>query len=212
MCHHRRRNVSSSSVGLDALLSDDDQPGAHELGSGSLMPNDTARRLSCDCVLETVVTDGSVVIGVGSNSRTIPGWLRRLVHHRDGGRCQHPGCQNTRWLQVHHIVHWSQGGPTDLDNLILLCGFSRARRTITGLFTNTAGISPPAATASSSFVDPTGHCSRHPNQTYIPNSHNSRTPDLSRGNQPPPPPESQRNLSTNRRTQVPIRLDVRSPP
>ncbi|MEE8489037.1 MAG: HNH endonuclease signature motif containing protein, partial [Acidimicrobiia bacterium] len=27
------------------------------------------------------------------------------------------------WLQVHHIQHWSQGGPTDLDNLILLCGF-----------------------------------------------------------------------------------------
>ena len=33
------------------------------------------------------------------------------------------GCDNSNWLQVHHIVHWSQGGPTDLDNLILLCGF-----------------------------------------------------------------------------------------
>ena len=73
-----RRQVSVY-VDLDALLSENDDPGVHELGSGFFIPNDTARRLSCDCVLETVVTDGSVVIGVGRNSSTIPGWLRRLV-------------------------------------------------------------------------------------------------------------------------------------
>ncbi len=106
---------------LEALTTIDS--GVTELGSGGLVPNETARRLSCDCVVETVVTDGSVVIGVGRNSRTIPGWLRRLVHHRDGGSCRFSGCDNTNWLQVHHIVHWSKGGPTDLDNLILLCGF-----------------------------------------------------------------------------------------
>ncbi len=26
------------------------------------------------------------------------------------------------WCDAHHIVHWNDGGPTDLDNLILLCG------------------------------------------------------------------------------------------
>ncbi len=104
----------SAYVDLDALLSEDNDPGAHELGSGALIPNETAKRLSCDCVLETVITDGSIIIGVGRNTRTIPGWLRRLVHHRDGGQCQFHGCGND---------HWSQGGKTDLDNLILLCGF-----------------------------------------------------------------------------------------
>jgi len=106
---------------LEALITEDG--GVTELGSGGLVPNETARRLSCDCVLETVITDGSQIIGVGRNSRTVPGWLRRLVHHRDGGQCQFHGCDNSNWLQVHHIVHWSKGGPTDLDNLILLCGF-----------------------------------------------------------------------------------------
>ncbi|TDI51260.1 MAG: HNH endonuclease [Acidobacteria bacterium] len=106
---------------LEALVTED--AGVTELGSGTLVPNETARRLSCDCVVETVVTDGRVVVGVGRNTRTIPGWLRRLVTHRDGGHCQFPGCANTRWLQVHHIQHWSHGGATDLDNLILLCGF-----------------------------------------------------------------------------------------
>jgi HNH endonuclease/Domain of unknown function (DUF222) len=113
----------SAYVDLDALLSEDNEPGVHELGSGALIPNETARRLSCDCVLETVVSDGQIIVGVGRNSRTVPGWLRRLVHHRDGGHCRFPGCKNTRWLQVHHIQHWSQGGKTDLDNLVLLCGF-----------------------------------------------------------------------------------------
>ena len=106
---------------LEALTSKAD--GVAELSNTALIPNETARRLSCDCVLETVITDGSAVVGVGRNSRTIPGWLRRLVNHRDSGRCQWVGCSNTRWLQVHHIQHWSHGGPTDLDNLILLCGF-----------------------------------------------------------------------------------------
>ena len=106
---------------LEALTSKAD--GVAELSKTALIPNETARRLSCDCVLETVITDGSAVVGVGRNSRTIPGWLRRLVNHRDSGKCQWVGCSNTRWLQVHHIQHWSHGGPTDLDNLILLCGF-----------------------------------------------------------------------------------------
>jgi hypothetical protein len=106
---------------LEALITE--TSGVTELGSGVLVPNDTARRLSCDCVVETVITDGSRLIGVGRNSRTVPGWLRRLVHHRDGGTCVFSGCTNANWLQVHHIVHWSKGGTTDLDNLILLCGF-----------------------------------------------------------------------------------------
>jgi len=106
---------------LEALITDDG--GVTELGSGALIPNETARRLCCDAVIEAVITDGPQTIGVGRNSRTVPGWLRRLVHHRDGGTCVFHGCDNTNWLQVHHIVHWSKGGPTDLDNLILLCGF-----------------------------------------------------------------------------------------
>jgi len=106
---------------LEALTTQ--HAGVTELEHGGLIPNEITQRLSCDCVVETVVTNGSVVVGVGRNSRTIPGWLRRLIVHRDGGRCQHPGCRATKWTQVHHIQHWADGGATDLDNLILLCGF-----------------------------------------------------------------------------------------
>jgi Domain of unknown function (DUF222)/HNH endonuclease len=105
---------------LEALTAAD--RGVTELPHGGLVPNETARRLVCDAVVEVVIEEGNQVIGIGRNSRIVPGWLRRLVEHRDGGICQFPGCANTRWLEVHHVVHWASGGPTDLDNLILLCG------------------------------------------------------------------------------------------
>lgn len=36
--------------------------------------------------------------------------------------CRFPGCAATRHLHAHHVEHWVDGGPTDLDNLVLLCG------------------------------------------------------------------------------------------
>lgn len=105
---------------LDALVTENE--GTAYLDNTAPLANSTAQRLSCDATVETIVRDGERIIGIGRHSRKVPGWLRRIVYERDDGRCQHPGCRNTRWLQVHHIVPWAVGGPTDLDNLILLCG------------------------------------------------------------------------------------------
>lgn len=105
---------------LEAVTTTDQ--GTAYLDNTAPIPNATAQRLACDAVVEMIIRDGKQVIGIGRRSRTVPGWLRRLVYERDGAVCQHPGCRNTRWLQVHHIISWAEGGPTDLDNLILLCG------------------------------------------------------------------------------------------
>lgn len=40
---------------------------------------------------------------------------------RDRG-CAVPGCTRNRFLHAHHVIAWSHGGATSLDNLILLCG------------------------------------------------------------------------------------------
>ena len=78
------------------------------------------QRLACDSRLQPALHDHhGTTIGVGRTTRTIEGWLRRLVEGRDQ-RCRFPGCDQTRWLHSHHIVSWSQGGPT---NLVSLCGF-----------------------------------------------------------------------------------------
>ncbi len=98
-----------------------DDDGA-ELDNTAPLGSQAVRQLACDAAVRPVVTNDGQPVGVGRKSRQVPEWLKELVHFRDGSRCQHPGCRNTRWLQIHHIRHWADGGPTDLDNLILLCG------------------------------------------------------------------------------------------
>jgi hypothetical protein len=65
----------------------------------------------------------SLPLDVGAATSTVPPHLRRAVIARDR-RCAFPGCrQRPAACQVHHIVPRSQGGPTALTNLILLCPF-----------------------------------------------------------------------------------------
>jgi hypothetical protein len=40
---------------------------------------------------------------------------------RDGYQCSTPGCPNTLWLHVHHVVFYCEGGATVPDNLLTLC-------------------------------------------------------------------------------------------
>src|SRR5688572_26088240 len=72
--------------------------------------------------IECAVYDHEKVLGIGRRSRLIPAWLRRQLWHRDGG-CRWVGCSHDGWLHAHHKTHWADGGPTDLCNLILLCGY-----------------------------------------------------------------------------------------
>jgi Domain of unknown function (DUF222)/HNH endonuclease len=78
--------------------------------------------------LRTGLLDGpaaaiSLPLDIGAAAETIPAHLRRLVIARDR-RCRFPGChQPAAACQPHHIVPRSQGGPTSLTNLLLLCAF-----------------------------------------------------------------------------------------
>ena len=100
-----------------------DATGTATVANGPALAHDTLRRLACDARLQLAITNpGDGVIGVGRTTRTIPPWLQRLVQARDQ-HCRFPGCRRTRWTQIHHIVHWADGGPTNLDNLITLCAF-----------------------------------------------------------------------------------------
>ena len=95
--------------------------GVAEIEAGPTITAKTARRLACDARLQTVLEgpDG-LPVGIGRISRTIPVWLNRQIRQRDQG-CRFPGCGRTRWVHAHHLVHWANGGPTDLDNLATLC-------------------------------------------------------------------------------------------
>ncbi|MEN8235007.1 MAG: HNH endonuclease signature motif containing protein, partial [Actinomycetota bacterium] len=54
--------------------------------------------------------------------RVIPPRLRRFVLARDDG-CTIAGCTSRYRLQTHHVIPWSQGGPTDAANLTTVCWY-----------------------------------------------------------------------------------------
>jgi len=89
---------------------------------GAAVNPETIRRLSCDAGIVRIVTDGeSRPLDVGRRVRTVPPAIRRALELRDGG-CAWPGCSAPiSWCDAHHIVHWADGGTTDLENLVLLC-------------------------------------------------------------------------------------------
>jgi hypothetical protein len=101
-------------------------------GVGPIHP-ETARRIACDAV-RTVVTvarpEGAPLwmpntsmapLSVERATRTIPAAIRTALVLRDGG-CRFPGCDRPpAWTDGHHIIHWADGGRTELDNLVSLC-------------------------------------------------------------------------------------------
>src|SRR5713101_1403029 len=79
-------------------------------------------RLACDCTVTRVLLSAdSTVIDVGRAKRVITGSQGKALRVRDRG-CVWPGCDRpATWTSGHHLVHWINGGPTDLSNLVLLC-------------------------------------------------------------------------------------------
>jgi hypothetical protein len=88
---------------------------------GPIAP-ETARRLACDAAIGRVVRNGrSEILDLGRRTRYPTQAQRRALARRDGG-CGFPGCDRPHWwCDAHHIVHWIDGGLTDLINLVLLC-------------------------------------------------------------------------------------------
>ncbi|NDL55718.1 HNH endonuclease signature motif containing protein [Phytoactinopolyspora mesophila] len=93
-----------------------------ELGWGGPISTETLRRITCDASITPVlVGPHGVPLRVGRAERIVtPGIWTALVA-RDRG-CAFPTCTRPpAWCQAHHIRHWSDGGGTDLENMVLLC-------------------------------------------------------------------------------------------
>ncbi|MCB0923441.1 MAG: DUF222 domain-containing protein [Mycobacterium sp.] len=89
---------------------------------GPLLTDSERQYLTCDATCEVWFERDGQVIGAGRATRTVNRRLRRALEHRHP-TCAVPGCGATRGLHAHHVRHWEDGGPTELDNLVLLCPF-----------------------------------------------------------------------------------------
>jgi hypothetical protein len=104
----------------------------HE-GAGNVLPTSdldhagpvdpgTARRLARDVsIMRVVLSSRSEPLDVGRRTPVIAPAMRRAVIVRDR-HCRFPGCDRPHtWCDAHNVVHWADGGPTAVQNLLSQC-------------------------------------------------------------------------------------------
>ncbi|WP_426573732.1 DUF222 domain-containing protein [Aquihabitans sp. McL0605] len=87
---------------------------------GLPLPHGERRLVLCNARLRATLHQGTAPVAMGRATHIVNRRLRRLIEHRDGG-CAVPGCHRTTGLDVHHIIHWEDGGVTETWNLLTLC-------------------------------------------------------------------------------------------
>jgi len=99
-----------------------DQSALAGKGGRAALPIESVRKLCCDShAVVLTENDKGEPLSIGRKTRLIPKAIERALHARDQGCCRFPGCGNRRYLHSHHVEHWSNGGETRLENLMLLC-------------------------------------------------------------------------------------------
>jgi hypothetical protein len=89
---------------------------------GTVISPATVRRLACDAdLIPTILGSQGEVLDQGRAVRLYTTTQIRALWLRDR-RCTFPGCDvPAAWCDAHHLVHWIDGGPTNLANAALLC-------------------------------------------------------------------------------------------
>ncbi len=98
--------------------------GAATLDDGTKISASEARRLACGAGIIPMVLGGdSVPLDIGRGRRLFDQYQRMALAKRDGG-CTAENCDRPpAWCHAHHDLLWSEGGPTDLAQGRLVCGF-----------------------------------------------------------------------------------------
>ena len=105
-------------VALETLV---EGVGTATLGTGEQLSATAVRRLACDAVVIPAVLGGrGEVLNVGRTQRLVTAAIWKALVLRDE-HCRFPGCRRLPIAcDAHHLVPWSEGGVTSLDNLVLL--------------------------------------------------------------------------------------------
>jgi hypothetical protein len=109
-------------IGIEDLVDPDDGHDAATTGMGAAISAMRARWIACDASVGRIVMGpDSVPVDVGRDQRVASPHLRRAVELRDQS-CVFAGCEAPAWwCEVHHVLHWGDGGETCLENSALLC-------------------------------------------------------------------------------------------
>ncbi len=89
---------------------------------GQVLTPTEVRMLACDAQITPAVLGGAgEVLELGRSRRLATPAILTALALRDKG-CSYPGCtMPPGWSDAHHLRHWVEGGPTEPDNMTLLC-------------------------------------------------------------------------------------------
>ena len=108
-------------IGVEDLLA---KAGIAETTDGSQLSADQLLRVADEAeIWPTIIDCNGVPLALGRTRRIASRGQTMALIAREGG-CSFPGCDHPpQWCDRHHIIDWIDGGPTDLDNMTLLCRF-----------------------------------------------------------------------------------------
>ena len=177
---------------------------------GPTLDPDTVRRLACDAGIHRLITGpGSSILDFGHENRLVSDNLFLALVARDR-HCRWPGCTiRATWCDAHHIIHRADHGPTNDDNLVLLCHRHHQLShqpgwTITGTGTEltvrnpdgTVEISRPPGAPPPATPPRAGTTGQQPPNNNAPTTATDPNPDDTTGNPRTPP----RNLQPEQLT------------
>jgi hypothetical protein len=108
-------------IGVDELLA---RAGIAETTDGTQFSADQLLRIADEAEIWPAIIDrNGVPLALGRTRRIATRGQTMALIAREGG-CSFPGCDHPpQWCDRHHIIDWIDGGPTDLDNLTLVCRY-----------------------------------------------------------------------------------------
>jgi hypothetical protein len=106
------------------------------VGINSPVPYSTIKQILSDADIVPIFLDpDGAIVALGNTQRGFNRIQRLGMIARDGPTCSMPDCQiPATGCEAHHVIEYSEGGPTHVDNGALLCWFHH-RMVQTGVFT-----------------------------------------------------------------------------
>jgi Domain of unknown function (DUF222)/HNH endonuclease len=114
------------------------------LNGGQHVKDSVLKQILSNTSIQALFERGGRPVNLGRSARVVPHKLAALIVDRDR-MCRNPLCTATKGLEAHHVVHWTDGGPTDTCNLGALCrhchrAHHAGKFTITGDADNPGGL------------------------------------------------------------------------
>jgi hypothetical protein len=99
---------------------DADSDGSGGIQGGGHVEMASVTELLCESWITVVTKRGGQPVTATSPTRLATPAQQRALLARDR-TCRFPGCGRSFYLKAHHITYREHGGPTQIDNLVLLC-------------------------------------------------------------------------------------------